>query len=171
MSLGRAKNVVLGFATNLSPERVEVFSKTLRKVYSSRECDLVIYNNDELSRIAKEYSVNFMYTPNIYSYSENKLLKFLFRIIIYQTKWLETLTCSFHSLEVIFNKQYSLLLKLWHYPHFVRWLSYQKFLHTHRNYKKIFLSDIKDVAFQSPFFEMLDGSSLHFVLNYRIPSL
>ena len=158
------ENVLLGFATNLSPERIEVLSKTLRSIYSPNECDLVIYTNNvnrELSYIAKEHSVNFLYTPNTYSFSVNKISKLLNRIIINSTNWLARYTCNFPSLKIIFYEAYPLLIKLWHHPHFVRWLCYKEFFDTHRNYKKVCISDVKDVAFQAPFFEKLDSSVLH----------
>lgn len=159
------KNVVLGFATNLDPDRLEVFSKTLRNVYSPQVCDLVIYTNnvdDRLYQISNEYAIRFLYTPNTYSGSVNKLSKLLNRAILYPTKWLASLTQNLPSLRIIFYEMYFQLLKLWHHPHFVRWLSYAEFMKVNPQYEKIFISDVKDVAFQAPFFEELDCSDLWF---------
>jgi hypothetical protein len=159
------ENVVLGFATNLHPERLEVFAKTLRSVYGSQVCDLVIYTNnvdDQLRQIAKEYSVTFLYTSNIYSSRVSKFSKLLNRCILYPTRWLAMATQNIPSLRIIFYEMYLQLLKLWHHPHFVRWLNYRDFLKTNPQYKNVFMSDVKDVAFQSPFFDEVGSSDLHF---------
>jgi hypothetical protein len=165
MSDHQIENVVLGFATNLNPERLEVFAKTLRRVYAPQVCDLVICTNNvnnQLCKIAQEYSVTFSYTPNNYSFSINKLSKLLNRSILYPTRWLALSTQNIPSLRVIFYEMYVQLLKLWHHPHFVRWFTYRDFLKTNPQYKKVFMSDVKDVAFQSPFFDEVDSSELHF---------
>jgi hypothetical protein len=165
MSDNQIENVVLGFATNLNPERLEVFAKTLRSVYVPHVCDLVIYTNyvdNQLCQIAKKYSVTFLYTPNTYSPSVNKFSKLLNRAILYPTRWLAMSSQNIPSLKVIFYEMYLQLLKLWHHPHFVRWFSYRDFLKTNPQYKKVFMSDVKDVAFQSPFFDEVDSSDLHF---------
>ncbi|WP_448561315.1 hypothetical protein [Trichothermofontia sp.] len=165
MSNTQVENVVLGFATNLDPARLEVFAKTLRSVYSPLECDLFIYTNnvdEKLYQISKEYSIRFLYTPNTYSGSVNKLSKLLNRAILYPTRWLARLTQGLPSLRIIFHEMYPELLKLWHHPHFVRWLSYRDFLKVNLQYKKIFISDVKDVAFQAPFFDYLHSSDLYF---------
>ncbi|TAG12823.1 MAG: hypothetical protein EAZ39_29945 [Oscillatoriales cyanobacterium] len=165
MSDYQIENVVLGFATNLNPERLEVFAKTLRSVYAPQVCDLVICTNNvnnQLCEISKEYSVTFSYTPNTYSFSVNKFSKLLNRSILYPTKWLALSTQNIPSLRIIFYEMYVQLLKLWHHPHFVRWFTYRDFLKTNPQYKKVFMSDVKDVAFQSPFFDEVDSSELHF---------
>jgi hypothetical protein len=165
MSIYSAQNVVLGFATNLVAERVEIFAKTLRQVYSPSECDLVIYTNhvdDELRNLAQDYSIQFLYTPSQYSYEMGKLAKYLSRFLIDVTHFLAKLTRQNPAFKIIFSEAYPLLIELWHHPYFVRWFCYQNFLKTHRNYQKIFLSDVKDVAFQAPFFESLGSDNIHF---------
>jgi|GEM_PF-1329000 hypothetical protein len=165
MSVCSAQNVVLGFATNLVVERIEIFAKTLRQVYSPTECDLVIYTNqvdDELRNLAQNYSIQFIYTPSQYSYQMGKLAKYLSRLLINITRFLGQLTRQSSSLNIIFYQAYSLLIELWHHPHFVRWFCYRSFIKTHRNYQRFFLSDVKDVAFQAPFFENLGSDNIHF---------
>lgn len=165
MSVCSAQNVVLGFATSLVAERVEIFAKTLRQVYSNTECDLVIYTNhvdDELRNLAQDYSIQFIHTSSQYSYQMGKLEKYLSKFLINTTGFLGQITRQTPALKIIFSEAYPLFIELWHHPHFVRWFCYQNFLKTHRNYQKIFLSDVKDVAFQAPFFESLGSNNIHF---------
>ncbi|WP_413166157.1 hypothetical protein ACL6C3_05895 [Capilliphycus salinus ALCB114379] len=165
MSVCFAQNVVLGFATNLVNERVEIFAKTLRQVYSPAECDLVIYTNqvdDQLGDLAEKYSIQFIYTPSQYSYRMGKVAKFFSRFLIQLGFVLARSTRNIALVENLFSGVYPLLIELWHHPHFVRWLCYQSFLKTHKSYQKVFLSDVKDVAFQSPFFESLGSDNIHF---------
>ncbi|MBD1916694.1 MULTISPECIES: hypothetical protein [Cyanophyceae] len=160
-----AENVVLGFATNLHPERLELFAKTLRCVYSPQTCDLVIYTNKvdhQLCEIGKQYSVTFLHTANNYSPSVSKFSKLLNRSILYPARGLALATQNTPSLRIIFYEMYLQLLKLWHHPHFVRWFSYKDFLEANPHYQKILMSDVKDVAFQAPFFEEISASDLYF---------
>jgi len=158
-----AENLVMGFATNLEPKRIEIFAKTLRRIYPPDECDLVLYVHtvsDELRDLAKKYCINFTYTYNNYTYSVGKFSKAINRCIIYPVKWLAKLTRNIPSLKVIFYDLYPVLIKLWHHPQIIRFLYYMDFLSANRTYKKIFISDVKDVAFQAPFFNVISDPGL-----------
>jgi hypothetical protein len=161
----RASNLVLGYATNLPPESIEWLASTLRDAYSPRECDLVLFTNhvdDKLSSIAEEQGVTFLHTPNVYSSKVSKFSKLINRCIIYPTKYAARLSKPIPALDVIFGKLYPTLLILWHHPHFVRWLTYRNFLAVNPHYRNILITDVKDVAFQCPFFEELGDYDLHF---------
>ncbi|MBD2089097.1 hypothetical protein H6F67_04415 [Microcoleus sp. FACHB-1515] len=162
--MSTADYLVMGFATNLDPVRLEVFAKTLRSVYSPQQCDLVIITNrvdDKLNQLAQQYAIEFVHTPNSFSFKINKFAKLLYQALVYLSKWLAETTQRIPSLRAIFYELYPLLLRLWHHPLFVRWMSYQDFLKVRQNYKRILISDVRDVSFQAPFFEHLGEASLH----------
>lgn len=157
------KNLVMGFATNIKGERIRAFANTLRKVYSPDQCDLVIYtdNANKLDEIAKRYSIQFIYTPNVWSFSKSKIKKILNRLLfIYPSKYLSNLFGPSHN--NLFLEVYPMVYKLWGHPQLVRWLHYQEFFKVNKNYNKVLLSDTRDVVFQDKFFEKINDEYLYF---------
>ena len=113
MDMDTQKNLVMGFATNIKGERIRAFANTLRKVYSPDQCDLVIYtdNANKLDEIAKRYSIQFIYTPNVWSLSKSKLKKILNRLLfIYPSKYLSNLFGLSHN--NLFLELYPMVYKL-----------------------------------------------------------
>jgi len=155
----------MGFATNIKAERIEVFAKTLRQIYRPDECDVVVYTNaapQDVAAVAERYAVELVYTANNYGPTLGKVSKLLSRAIVYSTKTLAAASRPIAALGPVFGDLYPALLKLWHHPHFVRWFCYQEFLRVHREYDKVLLSDVKDVAFQATFFDFFQVPKLLF---------
>lgn len=146
-------NLVMGFATNLGEQSYRVFTESLRRVYPTSECDLVIITNRyepfycELSKLG----VQFLPTSNNYSRETGRTAKLINRIALNFMRGMR----KFRLLERIapeIAEAYPNLIENWHHPHFARWFAYERFLSLNRHYDQVLLSDVKDVVFQAPFF-------------------
>src|ERR1700721_2485014 len=77
-TLAMTKNLVMGFATNQNDHSLRVFIKSLRRVYSQTECDVVIITNRYESYfrdLSSQTGVIFVSTPNNYSTKTGHLSK------------------------------------------------------------------------------------------------
>jgi hypothetical protein len=148
------KNLVMGFATNQDEKSIQIFTKSLRRVYSSEECDLVIITNRfepyfiDLSSIG----VTFSSTTNNYSKHTGTAAKIINRLILYTMRGFNR-SQALRRLIPEISQSYEVLLETWHHPHFVRWLAYRRVLELNRHYNYVLLADVKDVVFQAPFFQ------------------
>ena len=144
------KKLVLGFATNQDPQAIHTFVKSLRSVYSPEKCDLVLATNsyEEYFRELSAHQVLFLPTVNNYGSSRGRVTRILRRAIleIMRRPWIPA------GLGPMANEMYNLLVGLWQHPHFSRWFCYRRFLTLNRSYSEVFLTDVKDVVFQSAFF-------------------
>lgn len=145
-------NLVMGFATNMSEKSMRIFAGSLRRIYSEKECHLVIITNEfheyyiELAR----QGVMFVSTANIYRAGTGKLAKALNRVA--QTA-LRASRPALQRLAPETWEAYLSLIETWQHPHFVRWIAYERFLNLNRHYNQVMIADVKDVVFQAPFFE------------------
>jgi hypothetical protein len=146
------KNLVMGFATNQTEASVRIFCQSLRAVYAPAECDIAIITNRfepyfcEMMKIG----VRFESTPNNYSVATSKITKAVNRVLLKAFRLLEL--CKGRQFIPEIAEAYEVLLETWHHPQLARWFAYRRILSLSRCYKQIFLSDVKDVAFQAPFF-------------------
>lgn len=145
-------NLVMGFSTNAAENSLQIFARSLRKVYRPDECDIVIITNTfepyfvDLGRLG----VRFVPTPNNYSKLTGKLSKSLNRATLLTLRAIEPLLRR-QAPEIA--DAYRVLIETWHHPHFVRWFAYERFLELNQQYENVMLADVKDVVFQAPFFD------------------
>lgn len=149
----RAKNLVMGFATNQSEKSVRIFCQSLRMVYRPEECDVAIITNrhetyfDELARL----DIRFVSTPNNYSACTSRLTKAANRGILHAFRFLNRLNGRRWLPEIA--QAYPVLIETWHHPQLARWFAYRRVLSVGRLYRQVFLADVKDVVFQARFFD------------------
>jgi hypothetical protein len=147
------KKLVLGFATNQAPEDLFVFSRSVRKVLSPAECDVVLVTNshqDVFSELA-ELEIGLFSTVSAYVSSSPRRLKFWNRAVLRPLCSL----CARPSIREKFPEiavAHRAMLEVSVHPHIARWFAYERFLSLNRQYDQVFLTDIRDVVFQaSPF--------------------
>lgn len=149
----RAKNLVMGFATNQSEKSIRIFCQSLRMVYRPEECDLAIITNrheayfDDLARL----DVRFVSTPNNYSARTSPTTKAANRGILHTLRLLNRLNGRGWLPEIA--QAYPVLIETWHHPQLARWFAYRRLLSVERLYRQVFLADVKDVVFQARFFD------------------
>jgi len=156
------KNLVMGFSTNQTEHDMRVFCTSLRRIYSPEECDLVLITNryeEYFADLARD-GVQFISTTSSYPAASGKLAKVFKRVV------LSTLRAA--ARFNLFDRRapeiagiYPILLEIWHHPHFVRWIAYERFLTLNRNYGQVFLSDVKDVLFQARLFNDDPGDQVN----------
>jgi hypothetical protein len=157
------RDLVMGFCTNIRVERIEVFAKTLRRLYAPDRCDLVVHTgdvSDDLAALAADYAIELVYSGNNYGPGTGALAKLLFRALAHATRPLAAAGRRSRALALTFGHLYPTMVKLWHHPHFARWLCYREFLRAHPRHGRVLLSDVKDVSFQAPFFDAVKGPAL-----------
>ncbi|MEO1686299.1 MAG: hypothetical protein AAFU61_00165 [Pseudomonadota bacterium] len=149
-----ADKLLLGFATNQDPERLEIFCRSARSVYSESELSIcLIVDKETIESVDfNDMHVNFFLTTNCYNKFLGKIQKTLLRAIFFILRSISSL-----SLESVDPRAVTGLLRLWHHPQVIRWLDYRDVLSTFPHAKKIFISDVKDVVFQAPFLENIDS--------------
>jgi hypothetical protein len=148
----KVKNLILGFATNLPKERIQIFCNSARSVYSEDECDVGIITNDTkgIAYLA-DIGVDFYPTPSRYSRSTTS----------YFTKALARFLIIPLSVGRLPNRgMYALIEKLNH-PFMARWYAYRRILASER-WGKVLLADVKDVVFQAPFFDSVPDDQVLF---------
>ena len=78
------KNLVMGFATNQPERSVRLFCESLRKIYSSDQCDVAIITNrfepyfSDLSALG----IRFLTTVNSYGPKTGRISKAFNRVIL-----------------------------------------------------------------------------------------
>jgi hypothetical protein len=157
-------NIVLSFATNMSPERIKAFAYSLREIYSPQECDLVIFTDktdESLDELAEQLNLTFVFTESQYSLELSKFSKLLIRLTIYPMRWLSKNFSFNQPTKLIFKDLYQSMVKLWGHPQLIRWLYFREFLRLNKKYKKVLISDIKYVIFQDHFFSRLEEDTLY----------
>ena len=147
------KNLVMGFGTNQSEHSLEVFCRSLRRIYTPDQCDLVIITNryeDFFAGFARE-GVHFMGTTSTYKPTTGKFAKAINRIVLNTMRGAMRVKLFEKKMPEI-AASYPVLVETWHHPQIVRWLAYKRFLTLNRAYGQVFLADVKDVVFQGPIF-------------------
>lgn len=146
------KYLVLGFATNQSSASFRVFINSLRQVYPSDQCDLVLI----VDRVPADLDadgkagVTFFHTPSSYPHGSTisrKLRSLLIRL------GSAAANAGLPVLSPLAAKLLEPMIERWHHPHFGRWVAYQRYLRANPNYDGILLTDVRDVLFQDRFFE------------------
>lgn len=149
----RAKNLVMGFATNQSEKSLRIFCQSLRRVYRADECDVAIITNryephfDELARL----DVHFVSTTNTYFGDTSRMSRAPRRLVLDAFRLLKRIKGDGWLSEIA--QAYPVLLETWTYPHLARWFAYRRVLSLNQFYRQVLLADVKDVVFQARFFE------------------
>lgn len=149
----RAKNLVMGFATNQSEKSLRIFCQSLRKVYRPDECDIAIVTNsyeayfDELARL----DVRFLSTTNAYFGDTLRISRAPKRLVLDAFQLLNRLNGDRWLPETALA--YPVLFETWTYPHLARWFAYRRIMSINQFYRQVLLADVKDVVFQARFFE------------------
>jgi hypothetical protein len=147
------KNLLLGFATNQSRASVEVFLRSARTAHPHDTTDIGLITNDitSFSDLLAETQAIAFHTPSTYSISTGKLSKILNRGVLHSLRLLRRAGLLRRTPEIA--RGYLDLIEIWHHPHFARWIAYERILRFYSSqYERAFLSDVKDVAFQSDAF-------------------
>lgn len=160
------KNAIVGFSTNHSYESLNVFIRSAREVYGKDECDIIIFTNSYESWYRQFDSLDVQFVPTISLYDGRRRL-----FISFATKLIIKLTNFFKSLSNIgsfYNNSLVNLCESFLHPHIIRWSSYERFLNIRRNYRLILLSDVRDVVFQSDFFDYITDDDKVFFADQSI---
>ncbi len=159
MNDSSAKPLIIGFATNQDPTRVAIFAKSLRQIYPSENCDVVLgINQPEVFDICCRFG--FYPVPSIGEYKKSQSLlercgkHFVGRAL----SALLAVGGPSPFLRGATNAHFESTL----HPHLARWFFYRRTLGLFPNSKKILITDISDVFFQAPFFKGLQEDRLYF---------
>ncbi|MEX0299169.1 MAG: hypothetical protein AB3N28_08865 [Kordiimonas sp.] len=146
------KRIIIGFATNMSRHSTAIFLRSARKSHPDNT-DICLITNQmkDIKDIVEETDAIIFYTPSTYSPKTGKSSKLLNRWVIHQMRLLYNLGLLGRMPEAVSG--YHTMLEAWHHPHFARWIAYLRLLNLfgHRYYK-VFLADVKDIAFQADAF-------------------
>jgi hypothetical protein len=148
------KNLVLAFSTNHKREDLLVFCRSLRRVYSVEECDLVIctnYYEDYFEELRLE-GVSFFSSVNKFRPHPSVGMKIIRRIVIDGGRYGKKLGLT-RRLPPEAQSAYDVIMECWHHPHYARWYAYRRFMALNRHYNQVLLADVRDIAFQDRFFE------------------
>ncbi len=154
------KNLIIGFATNMSEISIKIFCLSARSVYPAEECDVVILTNrdepyfDQL----REAGIRFASTPSTYSRETTRFSKLINRCLFQMLRLGNNAGLLPSAPEI--RSGYHTLLETLHHPHFARWYAYARFLALNPHYGMIMAADTKDVMFQAPFFHLDAGPGL-----------
>ncbi|MCW2410413.1 MULTISPECIES: hypothetical protein [unclassified Sphingobium] len=146
------KNLIMGFSTNQERRSVEIFCRSALQSHGRDNCDVVIISNkyEEYFLDLEKIGVKFVMTPSKYSSSTNRACKIINRLVLNSLRISKKISIGKYIPDVI--KTYPLMIETWHHPHFARWFAYKSYLEMNRNYQDVFISDVKDVVFQSDVF-------------------
>jgi hypothetical protein len=155
------KNLIMGFGTNQTPESVEVFLRSARSVYSEEQADIALITNsvEGFEGIIRETGCIALNTPSTYAMTTTKISKAFNRLVLHVLR-LGRGAGMFRSTPEI-GEGYLDLLEIWHHPQIARWYAYRRLLNFLRDYRYVLLSDVKDVVFQRPVFDMLTPGSVY----------
>ena len=159
-----SRNVVLGCATDYSPEQVTPFLSTLRGAGYRGEVALVIYNeqSEPLAKLVREYSVTLVSVsrypqwvpPGLGGRLQNRgRMRLLHRFLG-------------ATLPVFLNSSWILSMKSMHLHPFYhiacgRYFIYDSWLRQRRSHlDSVLLTDVRDVIFQGDPFAYLNGAGL-----------
>lgn len=147
------KNLILAFSTNQECEDLLVFCKSIRSVYDENVCDVVIVTNrfESYFPYLSEYGIQFFSTVSEFVSPTSVSMKVLRRVVL-DAFCLGGRLGFGRLLPSEARSAYRLLLEAWHHPHYARWFAYRRFLSLNRNYAQVLIADVRDVAFQAPFF-------------------
>jgi hypothetical protein len=148
-------NLVVGFYTNPDERCMYTFCRSLRRIYSPAECDLIIITNHFEPYFRDLNSIGVQFFGTVSTYSEGARKVWLSRAIKKASLAGMRLMARTGLLEAIgpdLALTYPILFESWKHPHFARWFAYQRLLMLNRHYAQVFLSDVRDVVFQAPFF-------------------
>jgi hypothetical protein len=155
------KDLVMGFSTNQDQHSLRLFCRSLRRIYSPEQCDLVIITNryeDYFSDLAGD-GVCFVSTTNTYPGTTHRLGKAFKRIVLEGTRVASRVRLLAEWAPEI-AAAYPVVLETWLHPQFARWIAYERFLTLNCAYRQVFLSDVRDVVFQAPLFDHEPGDQV-----------
>jgi len=154
------KHLIIGFATNQTPQSLAVFLRSARLIYPTEQCDIALITNSVsgIEDILLETGAIVINTPSTYSTSVSKLTKTYNRIFLHILRGMSRSGVLFRSPEIAAG--YDQLIESWHHPHFARWFAYMRVMRTFYAYDKILLADTKDVVFQQPFFDQIQEDAV-----------
>ncbi len=152
------KNLVIGFATNQTPDRLLTFCKSIREVYHADECDVVLgVNQPHIISMCRDYDIMAIPTISKYQKKQTKAEKFMKQImmrILGPVRRIKDGSASISSIPDLFFETTL-------HPHLGRWLFYKRVLETMPEPGKILITDVSDVLFQDKFFDQIGCDKLH----------
>ena len=154
------KNLILGFATNITSDAAAIFLRSARAAHPESEVDIVLITNDtlQLDKLAHETSAELVKTTSTYGRPVGRMDRYTRRILIEVLRRLSRSRFSRFSPE--FSAGYFALMEAWQHPHIIRWNAYRDFLSFRRNYANVALCDVKDVVFQASAFDDLQKEAV-----------
>lgn len=155
------RRLVIGFATNMEREPAERFCRSLRSVYGPDACDVVLLVNAPLDYFGdlRAMGVTLAPTPNVYNKVPVRSARAARKALLWLFRRLGDVLDPAGAPE--FFRARDALFEAWLHPHIARWFAYKRILEVSSFYDRILFSDVKDVAFQAPFFEHIPGEGLH----------
>lgn len=144
-----AKNLIIGFGTNQSYGSVAIFCNSALAVAGDR-CDVVIVTNQPGEGFERLSRSGVLFVPTV---SEFKPLRSgrartLRKATIALARRFRGSGLSGFLLGSD-DQLYRSVFEQWHHPHYARWIAYERFLDINRAYDQVFISDVRDVAFQA----------------------
>ena len=126
------KNLILGFATNITPDAAAIFLRSARSAHSVSEVDIVLITNDTLSldKIAHEAGAELVKTTSTYGRPVGRMERYTRRILIEALRRLSR--SRFARFSPDFSAGYFALMEAWQHPHIIRWNAYRDFLRFRR---------------------------------------
>ncbi len=141
--------LLAGFATNMSRASVSIFLRSARQSHpDNTEICLITNRVEGIDDLLDETDAFAFHTPSTYSAQTGRAAKAMNRLLIHQMRLIRSAGFFRYAPEA--DPAYRTLIETWHHPHFARWPAILRLLGLHgHNYEAVFLSDVKDVAFQS----------------------
>ncbi|WP_308916199.1 hypothetical protein [Jannaschia sp. LMIT008] len=155
------KKLILGFATNQTTASVAVFLRSARAVHDADAVDIGLVTNttDGIADIVRETGCRIFHTVSTYGPRMGRPAKAASRAVIQGLRALQRTGARRRMPEIADG--YRHVIEIWHHPHFARWTAIARVLGAHAHeYEAAFLSDVKDVLFQSDVFAHLGDDAV-----------
>lgn len=151
-------NLVVAFSTNMPPERVAVFCRSVREVCSPQSTEIVIITEEprELLEALRPLDVRFQWTSCDYRPTTAKLEKLLKRTLLHSCRLFARTPLDRRLAGGAAARVQYRLAESWCHPQIARWFNYHSVLLERPHVRRVLLSDVKDVILQADCFAGLD---------------
>jgi hypothetical protein len=152
------ENAIIAFSTNMPPERVALFCRSVRRCLDARRTEIVIITDDPavLAPAVSGLDVRFHLTSCDWSPQTRKPEKALKRGLLHACRLFAATPLDRRLAGGAAGRIQRRLGESWCHPLTARWFSYRHALLERPETRKVLLTDVKDVILQSDCFAGVD---------------
>ncbi len=149
---GDGVDLIMGFATNQSPESVAVFLASARAAHPRSSCMIALVTDDVsgLEDVLERTGAVAFHTTSTWTPSTGKPSKGVNRVFLHSLRLLGKALPDKSLPEI--RVGYWHMLEAWHHPQLARWFAYERILRFLPGVRQVVLADVKDFVFQSECF-------------------